>query len=186
MPEICQFVVPLASPPAPKELVQRTAVTATLSDAIPAMLSVGVETEIIVEDGETSCTLGATVSACDGGALRVTSTVCDAFLPAPSVTVTVIRLTPVAREMAAIVQLVEPEVTPDPPRSSTQALCSVPDPPEAVPDAASVAALVEKFALGLAMVIDSVAGSGVGVGIGVGVGVGGGGGGGATVCRAAP
>src|SRR5258708_39233314 len=81
----CQEAVPLATPPSPKVLDQRTAATPTLSDAVPLRLILAAEVESSVDPGERICTVGATVSV---SVARVTRTVFDAVLPAPSPTVT--------------------------------------------------------------------------------------------------
>ena len=60
---ICQLMVPAPSPPAPKELVHFTAVTPTLSDAVPVTSIVADEVETIETLGERICKLGGVVSA---------------------------------------------------------------------------------------------------------------------------
>src|SRR6266566_5209185 len=83
----CQEAVPLATPAPPKVLDQRTAATPTLSDAVPLRLMLAAEVETSVDPGDRICTVGATESV---SVARVTRTVFDAVLPAPSLTVTVI------------------------------------------------------------------------------------------------
>ena len=51
---VCQVVVPAAVPPPPLELLQVTAVTPTLSDAVPEKMMFDAEVDTFVLDGETS------------------------------------------------------------------------------------------------------------------------------------
>src|SRR5207247_163503 len=161
----CQEAVPLATPAPPKVLDQRTAATPTLSDAVPLRLILPAEVESSIDPGERICTVGATESV---SVARVTRTVFDAVLPAPSLTVTVIWLAPTDRGSHGMVQFAFPEAAPDPPRSLAQVTRSVPDPPETVPKAEIEEAPVLKFGTGLAMTIRRAEAAGAGGGGGAG------------------
>src|ERR1017187_2910109 len=63
-----QDVVPAATPASPVELVHLTAVTATLSLAVPLMAMAGALVEMMVNPGGLICSVGGVVSPFAGGA----------------------------------------------------------------------------------------------------------------------
>src|ERR1017187_10815926 len=63
-----QDVAPAATPASPVELVHLTAVTATLSLAVPLMAMAGALVEMMVNPGDLICSVGGVVSPFAGGA----------------------------------------------------------------------------------------------------------------------
>jgi hypothetical protein len=63
-----QDVVPAATPASPVELVHLTAVTATLSLAVPLMAMADALVEVMVNPGDVICSVGGVVSPFAGGA----------------------------------------------------------------------------------------------------------------------
>ena len=63
-----QDVVPAATPASPVELVHLTAVTATLSLAVPLMAMAEALVETMVNPGDVICSVGGVVSPFAGGA----------------------------------------------------------------------------------------------------------------------
>ena len=63
-----QDVVPAATPASPVELVHLTAVTATLSLAVPLMAITDALVEMMVNPGDLICSAGGVVSPFAGGA----------------------------------------------------------------------------------------------------------------------
>src|ERR1039457_7186479 len=63
-----QDVVPAATPASPVELVHLTAVTATLSLAVPLMVMADALVEMMVNPGDVICSVGGEVSPFGGGA----------------------------------------------------------------------------------------------------------------------
>jgi hypothetical protein len=62
-----QDAVPAATPEPPVELVHLTAVTATLSPAVPLMAIAGALVEVMVNPGDLICSVGGVVSPFAGG-----------------------------------------------------------------------------------------------------------------------
>jgi hypothetical protein len=177
-----QFVVPLAAPDCPIFVDQVTEVTPTLSLAVPLKAIVADDVETVVAPGDAMVNVGGVVSVpvpvaggVVGGAVvagavcLVTVTTCDTWLE-PAVAVTVIAFAPGARGIFAIVHAVVPVATPEiaiDDDEVDQDTETVPDPPVAVPDRFSVAAVVVA-AVAAILSVTGVAGGEAGVGVGAG------------------
>jgi hypothetical protein len=139
-----QLVVPLAVPEEPVLVVQVTAVTPTLSLAVPLIAMEAAEVETVAEAGEAIDSEGGVVSwDGSGGVLwRVTLTDFVTRL-VPAVAVIVMVFVPDARGTPAMVQAeAEPWAVPDAPRPFDQTIAMTPVPPDAEPDRLTVEAAV--------------------------------------------
>jgi hypothetical protein len=121
-----QNVVPEAVP-VELELVHPTTVTPTLSVAMPITVIEAPGVETMVAEGDLTLTAGAVVSldgtgvgGGGGSSVRVTTKVEEAVCPVPSLTVTVMWLSPTLKGTEATDQEVDPIAVPTPPRSFCQ------------------------------------------------------------------
>ena len=134
-----QYVVPVAVPEFPVEVDQVTAVTPTLSVAVPVSLTLAELVRTLVLDGLVIFRAGATLSV---GITRFTTTVRDADTEEESTAVRVSVLTPGSNGRDGMDQVRPPSAEPLPPRSLVQVTRTSPFPSVTIPESARAEAVV--------------------------------------------